>query len=464
MTDKNSFMRKLPKVDEVMRIIEAEKTDASTVVIKLVIQQKIEQERRRILSDSSYEFSHEDLLDQIRAEIDKQNRPHLKKVVNATGVILHTNLGRARLSQAVSQKLAEICGCYSNLEYDLESGERGSRYAHVEGLLKILTGAETALVVNNNAAAVFLILDSVVKGKEVIVSRGELVEIGGSFRVPDIMKASGCKLVEVGTTNKTHPADYEEQIGAETGAVLKVHTSNYKIIGFTEEVTLEQLKSIGIKHDLPVIYDLGSGLFYDLQEFGIGSEPTVKKCLEQQADLVCFSGDKLLGGPQAGIIAGSKKYIDMIKKNHLLRALRIDKLTLAALELTLREYLFPETVTDQNPTLKMIMEPLEKLRAKADQLDGLFIQRSGVSYEVIETSAQIGGGSMPGVNLPSYGICVKLKDRTADWLERKLRGHPVPIIARIMKDRVLLDVRTIETKEMEIVAAFFNDLNLKGDT
>ncbi len=365
MTDKNSSMRQLPKVDEMIRCIASEGiTNVPAVLVKLACQKEIELERQKILSGSPYQYSREDLIRRIKAEIEKQNQPHLRKVINGTGVVLHTNLGRARLSQMVSESMKEICGSYSNLEYDLETGERGTRYEHVEQLLTFLTGSEAALVVNNNAAAVYLVLNSVANGKEVIVSRGELVEIGGAFRVPEIMTASGCRLVEVGTTNKTHESDYEENINENTGALLKVHTSNYKIIGFTDEVSLEQMKAVGEKHGLPLIYDLGSGLLVDLKAYGIGDEPTVRSCLEQRADIVCFSGDKLLGGPQAGIIVGKAEYINRMKKNHLLRALRIDKLTLTALEFTLRQYLTPEAAVVQIPTLKMITEPLENLKKK----------------------------------------------------------------------------------------------------
>lgn len=465
MIDKNSLMRQLPKVDEMIKDIVAEGiTDVPISLIKHVVQIEIDLDRQKILAGETKQFSQDDLKERIITEIKKQNKPHLQRVINATGVVLHTNLGRAKLSKSVSEKLMEISGSYSNLEYDLENGERGSRYAHVEDLLTFLTGAEAALVVNNNAAAVYLVLDSVVKGKEVIVSRGELVEIGGSFRIPEIMKAGGCKLVEVGTTNKTHESDYIENINEDTGALLKVHTSNYKIIGFTEEVTLKQLKAIGEKNDIPLIYDLGSGLFFDLMSYGIGEEPTVMQCMEQKADIVCFSGDKLLGGPQAGIIIGSKKYIDQMKKNHLLRALRIDKLTLTALELTLRQYLSPKKALTEIPTLKMITQSKEDLRKKAEKLYGLLEKKSCIQYEIMESDSQIGGGTMPGIDIPSYVISVNVDSLSADRLEHRLRSNSIPIIARIFKDNVLLDVRTMEDEELKIVAEFFNHLNLKGDT
>ncbi|RKD29290.1 L-seryl-tRNA(Sec) selenium transferase [Lacrimispora algidixylanolytica] len=459
MTDKNSLMRQLPKVDEIIRCIIIERAvKAPEVLIKLAVKKEIDAEREKILAGESTGCTREALLERIEGEIKRQNRPHLKRVINATGIVLHTNLGRAMLANQVSDQMKDIGAYYSNLEYDLEAGERGSRYSHVEQLLTFLTGAEAALVVNNNAAAVFLILNSLVREKEVIVSRGELVEIGGSFRVPEIMKASGCNLVEVGTTNKTHESDFLDGISENTGALLKVHTSNYKIIGFTEEVSVERLKAIGIRHQLPVIYDLGSGLLIDLQAYGIGEEPTVKKCLEDGADVVCFSGDKLLGGPQAGIIVGSKEYISKMKKNHLLRALRIDKLTLTALELTLREYLDEAAAMERIPTLNMIMQPLELLEKRAQFFLQSLDECPEAEYEVVETQGQIGGGSMPGVSLSSYAVCVCRNDISEGMLEQMLRENSTPIVTRIWKNKVLFDVRTMNEVEIQTAADFLNQL------
>lgn len=465
MTDKNKMLRQLPKVDELIHVMrEGGWSGVPEIIIKTAVRKEIDTVRQRILSEHDYQFSSVDLLRRIHAEIEAASRPHLRKVINATGIVLHTNLGRARLSKAVSEQLAALGGGYSNLEYNLENGERGSRYEHVEGLLTMLTGAEAALVVNNNAAAVYLILDSVAKGQEVIVSRGELVEIGGSFRVPEIMQASGCRLVEVGTTNKTHRFDYEAQLNEHTGALLKVHTSNYKIIGFTEDVSLQELREVADSRGLPVIYDMGAGLLADLQAFGFGGEPTVRQCLEEQADLVCFSGDKLLGGPQAGIIVGKAKYIQQMKKNHLLRALRIDKLTLAALELTLRQYLSPEDALKQIPTLRMLTTGAADLKAKAEQLYAMLVPSQGRNYEVIPIESQVGGGSMPGLSLPSFGVAAAIDGISADRLEQMLRASSIPVIGRIVKDRVVLDVRTIESDELNVVAACFNKFHVKGDT
>lgn len=459
MTDKNSLMRQLPKVDEIIRCMIIERAvKAPEVLIKLAVKKEIDSEREKIVTGESAGCTRDVLLDRIEDEIKRQNQPHLKRVINATGIVLHTNLGRAKLAQEVSDQMKEIGGYYSNLEYDLEAGERGSRYAHVEQLLTFLTGAEAALVVNNNAAAVFLILNSLVREKEVIVSRGELVEIGGSFRVPEIMKASGCTLVEVGTTNKTHESDYMNGISDNTGALLKVHTSNYKIIGFTKEVSIEGLKAIGARHQLPVIYDMGSGLMMDLKAHGIGEEPTVKQCLFDGADVVCFSGDKLLGGPQAGIIVGSKEYIGKMKKNHLLRALRIDKLTLTALELTLREYLDEEKAMETIPTLHMIMEPLERLEEKARLFLKLLNPCQEAEYEVVKTQSQIGGGSMPGVCLDSYAVSVYRTEISEGMLERMLRENSIPIVTRIYKNKVLFDVRTMSEEDIQTAADFLNQL------
>lgn len=459
MTDKNSLMRQLPKVDEIIRCIIIERAvKAPEVLIKLAVKKEIDSEREKIASGESSGCTREALLERIEAEIKRRNQPHLKRVINATGIVLHTNLGRAMLANEVSNQMKEIGAYFSNLEYDLEAGERGSRYTHVEQLLTFLTGAEAALVVNNNAAAVYLILNSLVREKEVIVSRGELVEIGGSFRVPEIMKASGCTLVEVGTTNKTHESDFEDGISENTGALLKVHTSNYKIIGFTEEVSLERLKAIGSRHQLPVIYDLGSGLMVDLKAHGIGEEPTVKKCLEQGADVVCFSGDKLLGGPQAGIIVGSKEYISKMKKNHLLRALRIDKLTLTALELTLREYLDEAGAFKRIPTLHMIMQPLEILENRAQLFLQLLNKCPEAKYEIVETQGQIGGGTMPGVTLDSYAVSVCRNEISEGMLEQKLRENSIPIVTRICKNKVLFDVRTMSEEDIQTAAVFLNEL------
>jgi L-seryl-tRNA(Ser) seleniumtransferase len=344
------------------------------------------------------------------------------------------------------------CG-YNNLEYDLEKGERGSRYSHVEEIIKKITGAEAALVVNNNAAAVMLALSTLAKGKEAIVSRGQLVEIGGSFRVPAVMELSGAQLVEVGTTNRTHLYDYENAINDNTGVILKVHQSNYKILGFTEEVELPSLIELGNKFKIPVMEDIGSGVFIDFSKYGLSYEPTVQKSIIYGVDIITFSGDKMLGGPQAGIIAGKKIYIDLMKKNQLTRALRIDKMTLAALEATLKLYLNESTALEKIPTLKMLISDEITLKKNASKLSRMLKSKlkNNVSIEVKEDFSQVGGGSMPLENLKTYVVAIRPDKISLDKLDYRLRTHDSPIAARIFKDRMLFDVRTIFENEYKII-------------
>jgi L-seryl-tRNA(Ser) seleniumtransferase len=335
------ILRKLPKMDELLKekvVIDSLKTVMRPIVIE-ALRETLDEFRNGILTDYISEFTTSDLLEHFSKLVYKKNSPNLKKVINATGVILHTNLGRALLSEEAVKNVAYCANNYSNLEYDLENGERGSRYSHIEELLKKITGAEAAMVVNNNAAAVLLVLNTLCSNKEAIVSRGQLVEIGGSFRIPEVMNYSNATLVEVGTTNRTHLYDYENNINENTGVLLKVHTSNFKIMGFTEEVPLEELVNLGKEKLVPVVEDIGSGVLIDFSKFGFSYEPTVQESIKKGVDIVTFSGDKMLGGPQAGIIVGNKFFIDKIKSNQLTRALRIDKLTLAALEGTLKYYL-----------------------------------------------------------------------------------------------------------------------------
>lgn len=379
-------------------------------------------------------------------EIKKTSEYSLRRVINATGVILHTNLGRSLISEEIMEHISGLLTHYSNLEYDLKEGKRGSRYSHAVEIIREITGAEDAMLVNNNAAAVILVLNTLAKGKEVITSRGELVEIGGAFRIPDVMQWSGAKLIEVGTTNKTHFKDYEAVITEETAAILKVHTSNYRVIGFTESVSVGELKKFG----LPVIEDLGSGVIIDLSHYGIEKEPTVKEALKNGADIVTFSGDKLLGGPQAGIIVGGKKFIEKMKKNPLTRALRVDKFTLAALEATMRFYL---NETEKIPTIKMLTEPKEKLKEKAERLHKLVTEnyKSDI-FRVEPTESQVGGGSLPITFLPSYALVADVGSHKAEVFERALRSKEIPIIARISENKVILDMRTVQDDEYEIIA------------
>ncbi|MEM2983565.1 MAG: L-seryl-tRNA(Sec) selenium transferase, partial [Candidatus Bathyarchaeia archaeon] len=389
----------------------------------------------------------------------KELLPNLRRVVNATGVIVHTNLGRSLIAKEIIPHLVDIATRYSNLEYDLELGERGSRYSHVEKILCDLSGAESAIVVNNNAGAVLICLNTLAAGKEVIVSRGELVEIGGSFRMPDVMRQSGARLVEVGTTNRTHLRDYEESITPETALLLKVHTSNYRILGFTSEVELQDLVRLGQNRGIPVMKDLGSGCLIDFREYGLEREPTVQEAVKSGADVITFSGDKLLGGPQAGIIVGKRECIERIRKNPLNRALRIDKLTLAALEGTLRFYIKEERALQTLPTLKMITLPYKKLRRRA-----LYIlkrvTRISRSWDlsVRKDISRVGGGAFPILEIPTAVIAIRSFDERIQKLEKMLRKKEPPIIARLSREELILDVRTIQEDEDKYVIEVLNDL------
>lgn len=387
---------------------------------------------------------------------EEYETPSLKRVINATGVVIHTNLGRAPLSERVIKEIVEIAKYYSNLEFDLKEGKRGSRYVHVEEILKEITSAEGALVVNNNAAAVLISLNTLAYGKEVIVSRGELVEIGGSFRIPEVMKWAGCILKEVGTTNKTHLFDYENAITENTALLLKVHRSNFDIVGFTKEVSLEELVNLGKKFGLPVMKDLGSGCFVDFSKYGLKKEPTVQEVLKTGVDIVTFSGDKLLGGPQAGIILGKKELIEKIRKNPLNRALRIDKMTLAGLEATLRLYRDENLAIEHIPVLKMILATKEELKKKAKnllrKLKGLNLK--DFNFKVVETINRTGGGALPTLDLVSYAVAVE-SPFSPQVLQKRLRENNPPIITRIEEDRLLVDVRCLFDEDFkEIVSAF----------
>nr|WP_148296868.1 L-seryl-tRNA(Sec) selenium transferase [Halalkalibacter akibai] len=373
----------------------------------------------------------------------------LRRVINGTGTVLHTNLGRAKLSEGAIRRVVETAFSYSNLEYNLTEGKRGSRHELIEELVQEATGAEAAMVVNNNAAAVYLVLKALAKHKEVIVSRGELVEIGGSFRVSSIMEESGAELVEVGTTNKTHLYDYEQAITEQTAMIMKVHTSNFKIIGFTKEVSIQDLQPLASQSDLILYEDLGSGALYDLRKHGVGNEPTVSEALARGVDIVTFSGDKLLGGPQAGIIAGKKKWIDQLKKHQLARVLRVDKMTLAALEATLKEYRNEETVVESLPTLQSILLSKEKVEEKTIHFQAKLSpfwqteMRDGVS--------QVGGGTMPEVELPTKLILLSSQAIKAQLIHDKLRQGSPAIISRIINEKIALDFRTITFNEIDEV-------------
>jgi L-seryl-tRNA(Ser) seleniumtransferase len=387
-------------------------------------------------------------LEQVIKRIQAKMVPSLRRVINATGTVLHTNLGRSPLSKEVMERVVEASCSYSTLEYNLKAGKRGSRHEHVENLICKITGAEAAMVVNNNAAATMLVLSAMANKGEVIVSRGELVEIGGSFRIPDIMTLSGASLKEVGTTNKTHFSDYEQAIDSEkTAAIMKVHTSNYRVIGFTEDVGVKELKKLGKKYSLPVIYDMGNGLFADLKEYKI-YEPTIADAMQAGADIMLFSGDKLLGGPQAGIIVGKKEYIERMKKHPLARVVRIDKMTLAALEAVFFEYQDVEKAKKTIPTLQMITASKEQLLEKAKLLQ----QKIALPVEIEPCEDFIGGGSAPDVRLEGYAVTIHSKTLSVEQIERKLRQNEIPIIAHRSQDKIWLHLRTLLEDDLEVVA------------
>jgi L-seryl-tRNA(Ser) seleniumtransferase len=392
--------------------------------------------------------------EQIFSRLASRSRPSLQAVVNGTGVVVHTNLGRSPLADEAEDAIQTVSAGYSNLEFDLESGERGTRYVHVEGLICELTGAEAALVVNNNAAAVILALSSLAQGRDVIVSRGELVEIGGSFRIPDVMRQSGARLVEIGTTNRTHPGDFRAAITEATALLLKVHTSNFSIVGFTAETTVAEMSSVARESGIPVMLDAGSGCLVDLSPYGISGEPTVRQYLEAGADVVTFSGDKLLGGPQAGLIAGKRQFIEPMKRHPLLRALRMDKLSLAALEATLRLYRDERQALAAIPTLRMLTMTAGQLARRADliarRLRRTLPDRAVLVKHPGESSA--GGGSFPLLQLPTTLIEIRIDGHSPQQIEAALRRATIPVIGRIHRDRFLLDVRTIMDRDLPVLS------------
>lgn len=387
----------------------------------------------------------EEWIERIGVALRNSRLPSLRRVFNATGVVLHTNLGRAPLANAAIEAMRQAAEGYSNLEYEIETGRRGSRYSHCVGLLRQITGAEDALVVNNCAAALVLTLGTLAKRREVIVSRGELVEIGGSFRIPDIMASAGARLVEVGTTNRTHDDDYRRAITPKTAAIVKIHRSNFTIEGFTSEVSVDRLAFIASEHGLPVLHDLGSGLLLPLDQFGLSGEPTAASALAAGATLVLMSGDKLLGGPQAGLILGPTAIVSKLRKNPLARAMRVDKLTLSALEATLRLYLEPERARTDIPVLAMLTASAESIRSRADAV-ATALRNSGVSADVVDSRASVGGGAFPTIDLPSSAVAVG-SGQDAAAVEEKLRLGEPPVIGRISEGRLLLDLRSVLPRE-----------------
>lgn len=394
--------------------------------------------------------------ERVRERLDAMERPSLRRVINATGVVLHTNLGRAPLAAVARAAVERVAASFSNLEYDLEAGRRGSRYDHCAAILKELTGAEAALVVNNNAAAVVLALNTLAEGRAAVISRGELVEIGGSFRIPEIMAKSGALMREVGATNKTHRSDYEAALTDDVGAILKVHRSNFRLVGFTAEVSLSELASLARARGVPLINDLGSGLLIDLTDLGLPYEPTAGDVIRQGADLVTMSGDKLLGGPQAGIILGSEALIARMRANPLCRAFRVDKLTLAALEATLMLYRDPARARREIPVLRMLSLTAEEVAMRARPMLARWAAR-GLDVELEAGASAVGGGAYPGAELATTLISIERQGLSAAELERRLRMSDPAVIARIVGDRVVLDLRTVLPEEEEVLARVVED-------
>ncbi|MBM4295839.1 MAG: L-seryl-tRNA(Sec) selenium transferase [Deltaproteobacteria bacterium] len=458
----SQLLRQLPAVDELLRHprLAAARAPLPRSLVAAVVRRTLEGVRQRLKAaapeDLPPRLDEEALFGELGQALEAAARPSLKRVINATGVIIHTNLGRSPLSTECIRPLMEAALHYTNLEYDLARGARGSRQDHLEGLLRELTGAEAALAVNNNAAAVLLALHTLARGKEVIISRGQLVEIGGSFRMPEIMEVSGAILREVGTTNKTHLHDYEQAITSETAMLLKVHPSNFRILGFTKEVPLPELVELGRRYGLVVVEDLGSGCLLDLSRHGIEKEPTVQETLKAGADLVLFSGDKLLGGPQAGLALGSRDAVGRMRANPLTRALRPDKLTLTVMEATLRLYLDEPKAVAAIPTLGMITRPVADLERQAQTLARKLRRRLGewIEVKVVPSQAQVGGGSLPLASLPSRALALRVPPLAAHQLEARLRQAQPPVIARVEHDTVLLDLRTLLPEDqIELAAA-----------
>jgi len=462
---RKDLLKHLPKIDEILLILEKQGlfNRVSKEIVRETCRSVVGQLRESILADGwdpkAWRMpTAAQVGEQVRKQVESLHHYRLRRVINATGIILHTNLGRSPLCSGAVARIIEVSQGYSNLEFDLETGRRGLRYDHVQGILRTLTGAEDGLVVNNNAAAVLLVLNTLAYGKEAIVSRGELIEIGGEFRIPEVMEKSGACLREVGATNRTHLKDYEEALSEKTGLILKVHTSNYKIIGFTEEIALPALVALGKKQGVPVMDDLGSGCLIDLDRYGLEREPTVADALQTGVDVVTFSGDKLLGGPQAGIILGKREIIRKIKMNPLNRALRIDKLTLAALEATLVQYLNPDPASSGIRTLRALTAPVGDIAREARRLlNGLRrLELPGFTFRLQKGVSLAGGGSLPEQELPTVLISVRSAMLPAHKLEERLRQLEVPIIARILNDDLLLDVRTIAGEEFTLIKKSFS--------
>ncbi|MFQ5810667.1 MAG: L-seryl-tRNA(Sec) selenium transferase [Armatimonadota bacterium] len=458
-----SALRRLPAVDEVLASDAAQEWLAAhpRVAVLQAIRAALSDLRTHVLAANTPEAldaaasGMAAIAESVATHLEAATRPSLRRVVNATGIIVHTGLGRSLLSAQAATAVQQAATGHCALEVDLESGERGSRQAHLEPLLCHLTGSDAALVVNNNAAAVLLVLNSLAEGKQIVVSRGELVEIGGSFRMPDVIAKSGCTMVEVGTTNRTHLADYQAAIGPETVALLRVHPSNYRVVGFTEGPSLEEMACLAGERRLLLIEDLGSGALEDLSRYGVGGEPVVQHSISAGVDVTTFSGDKVLGGPQAGVIVGRADLLERIRRNPLARALRVDKLTIAALEATLRLHIDVEQAFAEIPTLRAVSAPAPGVRERAEALAAALPASvaDAAQVAIVETSAQVGGGALPTQEIPSWAVAVTPTEISADELARRLRLAHTAVMGRIQRGRLLLDMRTVADDELSAIAS-----------
>ncbi len=464
--NQQKMLQTLPGVDHVLELFKTVpffENIPKTVIVNS-IRKTLESRRKSILAAdlSIHEDSLSDdrIIELVETAVKKAMALNLRHLVNATGVVVHTNLGRSLLPAEAIENITFIAGRYSNLEYNLDAGKRGSRYSNIEDILCEISGAQAAMVVNNNAGAVLLCLDTTARDREVIISRGELVEIGGSFRVPDVMAKSGSILKEVGTTNRTHLKDYENAMNENTALLLKVHRSNYSVIGFTAEVSLKELVELGNHHGTLVMEDLGSGTFIDFLKYGLDKEPTVQESVAAGADVVTFSGDKLLGGPQAGIIVGKKHVLDQIKKNPLARALRIDKLTLAALEVTVRLYRDEAIAVRRIPTLRMLTMNIKEIEQRTSKLmENLKkIDPSRLRLDLIEHSSKAGGGALPLLELPSKCLRIQIEGLSANTLEINMRKNSPPIIGRIEDNAFIIDPRTLQDDDLPIIESAFENV------
>lgn len=437
--------------------------------IKGILQEEIQSLRLQLKSAGSAVDSSRDalvmrILQQTRASLNRRLSSKLRYVINASGIVLHTNLGRARLAEAARQNLMAVSRGFCNLEIDLESGKRGRRNDLVEGCICDLTGAEAACVVNNNAAAVLIALNSLALGKEAIISRGQLIEIGGAFRLPEVMEKSGVRMVEVGTTNKTRIQDYENALSRKTGVLVIAHSSNYRILGFTEEATLAEVVALGQKHQIPVLHDLGGGVLVDLRKYGLPYEPLVQDSLVAGVDVVTFSGDKVLGGPQSGLIVGKKSVLTKIEKNPLMRALRCDKLIYAALEATLQLFVQEQRLSQEHPTLHMLTEPVAEVKSRTEKLLALLPQIPNIQFALCECTSQTGSGALPLEQIPSWGLVITSDRFSAETIARLLRQNEPPIIPYIKNNRVYLDLRTVAASELEQIKNAFDQIVLHSLT